>query len=173
MFLRKKLYSTALITLLLIVLYSCKTSQNKPLQTNKNTNVKSNLTDQQEELKKTAQSYIGTSYKYGGTTRAGMDCSGLTSVCYTELGITLPHSSTAQSKVGQRIYIGELQVGDLVFFGHSPKIEEISHVGIVVKIESNAIIFVHATTKGGVMENDMYTGYWRDRYICASRPLKK
>ncbi len=43
------------------------------------------------------------------------------------MGVSLPHSSRAQSQMGTAVSRGELQPGDLVFFG-SP----VYHVGIYV-----------------------------------------
>ena len=80
-----------------------------------------------DNLIKTAKSFIGASYLYGGATPAGFDCSGFTMYCYKQLGIDLPHNAAAQISCGNSVSSNNLQPGDLVFFG-----KNISHVGIYV-----------------------------------------
>ncbi|MCW2699231.1 MAG: putative Cell wall-associated hydrolase, partial [Blastococcus sp.] len=58
---------------------------------------------------------------------------------YAAAGITLPHSSLAQSRLGVRVARADLQPGDLVFF-YTP----VSHVGIYI---GNGQM-VHASTSG-------------------------
>src|SRR6188508_2754423 len=50
-----------------------------------------------------ARSFLGTPYKYGGTTRSGMDCSGLLINSFRVVEVSLPRSSEAQSKVGEEV----------------------------------------------------------------------
>ena len=74
-----------------------------------------------------ALAQVGTPYLWGGSGPGGFDCSGLTSYAYRAVGVSLPHSSRAQSRMGTAVSRGDLQPGDLVFFG-SP----VYHVGIYV-----------------------------------------
>ena len=153
-----------------IQLTSCKSSKGGSKTANSS---QTQLSPEQKKLLSTARSYVGTKYKYGGTTKKGMDCSGLICTSYKEIGITLPRTSSAQSDYGKRIYIGELQPGDLVFFGHKPNSKKITHVGMVTKVNKGTITFIHASSSQGVVESDMTTGWWRDRYLKAVRPLEK
>lgn len=118
---------------------------------------------------KAAFKYKGTKYKYGGNTKKGIDCSGLMCVAYKEVGVTLPRTSSAQSQYGKRVYIGELQTGDLVFFGVKPKSKKITHVGMVSKVTKDGIYFIHASSSRGVVEDIMSSTYYRPRYISARR----
>lgn len=74
-----------------------------------------------------AKSRLGCPYVWGADGPGSFDCSGLTMWAYSRIGISLPHSSAAQIGCGQRVSRGDLQPGDLVFFG-SP----IHHVGMYV-----------------------------------------
>ena len=74
-----------------------------------------------------AMKAIGKPYRYGAGGPNAFDCSGLTSWAYRKVGVSLPHSSSAQISRGTRISKSNLQPGDLVFFG-SP----IHHVGMYV-----------------------------------------
>lgn len=66
-----------------------------------------------------AQSYLGVPYVFGGTTRDGMDCSGLVLTVFSQFGIVLPHSAGAQAARGTRVAESQAQLGDLVVIpGH-------------------------------------------------------
>src|SRR5262249_13423949 len=83
---------------------------------------KSKIKDQVSAVIKTARSYTGTPYKWGGTTRAGIDCSALTGHAYDAINISLPRTADAQALKGEKIKkMGDLQPGDLVFFATGKK----------------------------------------------------
>ncbi len=76
---------------------------------------------------KSAMSYLGVPYVWGGASPSGFDCSGLVQYVYAKVGITLPHSSRMQYGCGKPVSRGELEIGDLVFYYHP-----IQHVGIYI-----------------------------------------
>ncbi len=125
-----------------------------------------------EKVIKEAESYIGTKYKYGGTTKRGIDCSGLMCASFQSVGETLPRISKDQSKVGKRVFIGELLPGDMIFFGAKPGSKKITHVGLISYVSDKSIKFIHASTSRGVIESEFLSDYYKPRYIKAVRLLK-
>jgi len=76
---------------------------------------------------KYALKQIGDRYVFGSAGLVTWDCSGLTLRAYQAAGVSLPHSSAAQARLGKSVSLKTLKPGDLVFFGRP-----ISHVGIYV-----------------------------------------
>lgn len=72
-----------------------------------------------------AKSFIGVPYVYGGTSTAGLDCSGFTQAAYAKMGINIGRNTTAQMASGQVVGtdgnwsadVAQLQPGDLIFYG--------------------------------------------------------
>ncbi|MBF9236767.1 C40 family peptidase [Hymenobacter sp. BT683] len=117
-----------------------------------------------------ARSYQGTPYLYGGTTRLGLDCSGLLQLSFGEAGVRIPRSSNEQAVWGIPVRTTELQPGDLVFFGGSPGSRTITHVGMVTVVDNEGVDFIHASTSLGVVENSLESDYYLSRFIRAVRP---
>lgn len=74
-----------------------------------------------------ALSKIGAPYRWGASGPDAFDCSGLVSWAFRNVGITLPRTSRAMSRVGTPVAMQDLQPGDLVFY-YRP----VSHVGIYI-----------------------------------------
>ena len=120
----------------------------------------------------TARTYIGTPYKYGGTTRSGMDCSGLLLNSFKAIKVDLPRSSSDQSKIGQEVKMKELEPGDLVFFATGKKKRQITHVGLVTERKGrNEIKFIHASSSLGVVETNIFQEYYQKRFRVARRVI--
>ena len=117
-----------------------------------------------------ARSYQGTPYLYGGTTRLGLDCSGLLQLSFSQAGVNIPRSSNEQAVWGNPVRTTELQPGDLVFFGAAPGSHTITHVGLVTVVDEEGVDFIHASTSLGVVENSLESDYYLSRFIRAVRP---
>ena len=74
---------------------------------------------------KYALAQIGDRYVFGAAGLTTWDCSGLTMRAFQAAGVSLPHSSAAQARMGKSIPFGQKKPGDLLFFGRP-----VSHVGI-------------------------------------------
>ncbi len=120
-----------------------------------------------EQVVRTALSYRGVPYRFGGTSRGGLDCSGFTSAVYRRQGVRLQRTASGQFTQGQHVPQDQLKPGDLVFF-HTTR-RGISHVGIYTGNGK----FVHAATRRGRVSVDtLDEDYYRRRYRGARRVKK-
>ena len=116
----------------------------------------------------TALSYVGTYYKYAGTSRSGgFDCSGLVYRTYVDAaGIRLPRMVPDMYNTGTPIAKSELLPGDLLFFN---TLGYVSHVGMYI----GDAMFVHAENeKTGVIVTPLTKPYYVRTYVGARRHLK-
>lgn len=118
-----------------------------------------------------AKKYEGTRYKYGGTTKRGMDCSGLVSVAFLEEEIALPRTSSAMATTGDWVDVKEVKEGDLLFFATSKNSRRVNHVGLVTKTRPGHVEFIHSTTSAGVIVSNLAERYWYLAYVQARRVL--
>ena len=83
-----------------------------------------------------AEKYIGVPYVWGGASPSGLDCSGLVMLAYQAVGISLPHYSGAQYADTVRVPLGDIQPGDLLFYGPGGSEHESMYVGNGMMIEA-------------------------------------
>ena len=115
-----------------------------------------------EELVKTAKSFVGVPYLWGGSSAdAGFDCSGLTMTVYQLNGIDIARSSKEQYETGIPVKRDSLTKGDLVFFATSGG-NRVSHVGIY----AGGGRFVHAPGREkNIRTNSLEDSYYKKRYL--------
>lgn len=118
-----------------------------------------------------ALQYKGVRYKYGGTTRAGMDCSGLIYVAFGSQNIQLPRVSRDMANFGREIAVRAVKKGDLLFFRTNKNNNNINHVGLVVSHKNGLIRFVHASTSRGVIVSTLSEKYWKNAFVKATKVL--
>jgi cell wall-associated NlpC family hydrolase len=101
-----------------------------------------------EDYQRTAESFIGVPYLWGGTTALGLDCSGFVQQVYRLNGVALPRDADQQAMLGRKVE--EARAGDLLFFGA----ESVTHVALA----TSASEFIHAPMKDGVVERGRLGG---------------
>jgi cell wall-associated NlpC family hydrolase len=106
-----------------------------------------------------AMQYLGVPYVWGGASPSGFDCSGLVMYVFSQVGISLPHSSYAQYGYGTPVSMSQLQPGDLVFF------DGLGHVGIYVGGGN----FIHAPHTGDVVKISSLTGWYASTFVGGRR----
>ena len=124
-----------------------------------------------DDIVAAAMTFSGTRYKYGGTNKRGMDCSGLIYVALQENDIRFPRVSYQMAKEGKRIALKNVAKGDLLFFKTSKSGKRINHVGLVVDVDKGNVKFIHSTSSRGVIISSLREGYWNHAFIKATRIL--
>lgn len=163
------------IFVLLLFASSCKskktTSKHSRNTPSVNVNTTAKPTAEAKSIVKYAQSFEGTRYKYGGTTKKGMDCSGLIYTSYKKHDISLPRTTSGLKSYGDWVDVKEVNVGDLVFFATSKNSRNVNHVGIVTNVRTGNVEFIHASTSRGVMISSLAERYWYFAFVQARRVL--
>ncbi len=109
--------------------------------------------------------WLETRYRYGGSTKKGVDCSAFTGLLMgTVYAIKLPRTAREQYSQSEKIGKEEMQEGDLVFFNTRGGI---SHVGVYL----SEGYFVHASTNNGVTVSSLTDPYYESRFISGGRVI--
>ncbi|GAA4977861.1 C40 family peptidase [Algibacter aquimarinus] len=180
------------ILILFLSFSSCKSSKrakNKRQKTTKIITKKSNVIEEEtsisnnktipskkiitkpESIIKYAKQFEGVRYKWGGTSKSGMDCSGLIFESFREHDIILPRISRDMAKKGKKVILKNVVKGDLLFFKTGNRRNAINHVGLIVDIRDNNIEFIHATSGKGVITSWLNEAYWLKAFYEARRIL--
>ena len=117
-----------------------------------------------EELVRTAQSFLGVPYLWGGASaETGFDCSGLTMTVYQLNGFDIPRTSGDQFAVGTPVGRSSLAKGDLIFFAKQG--DKVSHVGVY----AGDGWFIHSPGKGKRIRKDSLSQDYYSRTFLGAR----
>lgn len=103
-----------------------------------------------------ARQFYGAPYLWGGTSAKGMDCSGFTKMSFLMNGYVIPRDASQQVQVGTEVPLtedlGELENGDLLFFGNlrADGSQRITHVGFYLEDGR----FVHSGASNGYVQEE-------------------
>jgi hypothetical protein len=108
-----------------------------------------------------AYSQRGRPYVFGGTGRAGFDCSGLVQQSWRHAGVRLARVASRQFRtIHTHVPPNHLLPGDLVFFNG------LGHVGMYVGHDR----FIHSPHTGDHVRVARFGGYYRHTFVGATRP---
>lgn len=136
-----------------------------------------------ERLKREAESWLGTPFMHQGRGRRGIDCLGLVSFIFKELGFPVPdkdgsgrkyrsdwykHESTEPYlkgllSYGKEVKLHELQVGDIVYFRIKSKV--VNHGAVYIGNDE----IIHAVGGLGVIKSKLHSRFWETHCTGAIR----
>ena len=115
-----------------------------------------------QKVNQVYRQWVGTRYRLGGTSTAGIDCSAFVQKTMSgAFNVHLPRSTAEQRYSGHSISKSDLQPGDLVFFRKN------NHVGVYI----GGGKFVHASTSQGVTTSSLSESYWARTYTQSRRVM--
>ncbi len=121
------------------------------------------------DLLSNIESWLGTRYRFGGSSRRGIDCSSFTSsIMSRTLNEVFNGTSRDQAQRFNAIFdTDSLQFGDMVFFSGTRRHAKnrIGHVGIYL---GNGV-FAHSSTHKGVTFSSIGEGYYTQRFRWGGR----
>lgn len=114
-----------------------------------------------------AKHYLGTPYRYGGSTPDGFDCSGYILFLFQKFGKDLPRTADQQATVGKQVNMGDLKPGDIIFFATTDE-PTISHTGLYI----GNWLFIHASSSAKkVIISNLSEPYWQKSFRGARQIL--
>jgi len=108
-----------------------------------------------------ALALVGAPYRWGGADPRGFDCSGFVMYVYGRAGVSLPHGTVKQYRLGTPVARKELAPGDIVFF------DRLNHSGIYIGDGR----FVHASKSGDAVKVARLDEAWFERRWVGARRL--
>lgn len=127
-----------------------------------------------EQAARAAVEFLTVPYVFGGRSRLGLDCSGLVSVSYASVGLTMPRDAFQQALVGRLVATSwdrrGLQPGDILFF--IDVTGRMIHTGISL----GGSRYIHASPPEVQVnsfdpQDELYSELWARHFAFARRPL--
>lgn len=121
-----------------------------------------------DNIQKEVEKYLGVKYRKGGSSRLGVDCSGLVRLIYRNVfEVDLPYIASYQCSLSifKKVSVEELKTGDLIFFSPTVDKKRINHVGIYLSNDR----FAHAIRRKGVIISSLEDQHWKSRIISTKR----
>lgn len=122
-----------------------------------------------------ASRFLGKRYVLGAMGPTAFDCSGFVGYVFKNFGIKLDRTSRQQFLQGEKVTLGNLRPGDLLFFSsRSSGRGRVGHVAMVTDVNADGSCrFIHASSgKGRVTyQNFPDNGYYQRNFIGARRVL--
>ena len=115
-----------------------------------------------------ASKWMGTPYRYGGNSKRGVDCSGLTRQIYKKVyrkRLSRSRHEQYENDCRRIRRKSQLQQGDLVFFRTPGSGRKCGHVGIFLKDGK----FIHASSSRGVVVDRLGSSYWEKHWMAGGR----
>ena len=112
-----------------------------------------NLSASRANVIAVAARYVGTPYRYGGTSPSGFDCSGYVQYVFNQVGVSLPRTSSGIAGAAVRISRHQAQPGDLVY--------KPGHIGIYA---GGNLMYDSPTTGKSVSKREIFSsefGFYR------------
>lgn len=124
------------------------------------------------QLINNAMNFLGVRYRGGGTTTAGMDCSGMVTAVFNLFDIKLPRSSHDMALIGEKVDTNDIKKGDLIFFRTNGR-RVINHVGVVIEKIGDEIKFIHSSTSKGVVVSSTSEPYYKRTFAQVNRIIQQ